>query len=65
MLVIKNNSHRFHLSLLSIYNQQQQLNNNDNATTQQQLDYAICMWYQSTLEHKLLKSTLEHSSYFI
>jgi len=47
MLVINNNSHRFHLSLLSIYNQQQ-LNNDDNATTQQQLDYAICMWYQST-----------------
>jgi len=63
MLVINNNSHRFHLSLLSIYHQQQQLNNDDNATTQQQqLDYAICMWYQSTLEYKLLKSTLEHSS---
>ena len=25
----------------------QQLNINDNATTQQQLDYAICIWYQS------------------
>jgi len=60
MLVINNNSQRFHLSLLSIYNQQQRLNNDDNATTQQQLnnddnattqpqlDYAICMWYQST-----------------
>ena len=49
MLVINNNSHRFHLSLLSIYNQQQQLTtDDDNATTQQQLDYAICMWYQST-----------------
>jgi len=21
---------------------------NDDATTQQQLDYAVCMWYQST-----------------
>jgi len=48
MLVNSNNSHKFHLSLLSIYNQQQQLNNDDNAKTQRQLDYAICMWYQST-----------------
>ena len=38
----------FHLA----FKQQQLFNNdiNDNATTQQQLDYAICMWYQSTLE---------------
>jgi len=57
MLVINNNSHRFHLSLLSIYNQQHQLNNDDNATTQQQLDYAICMWYQSTCGASTPKST--------
>ena len=37
----------FHLA----FKQQQLFNNdiNDNATTQQQLDYAICMWYQTTL----------------
>jgi len=40
--------------------QRRQLNINDNATTQQQLDYAVCMWYQSTLEYKLLKSSLEY-----
>jgi len=33
MLVINNNSHRFHLSLLSIYNQQQQFNNDDDNST--------------------------------
>jgi len=27
--------------------------------TQQQLDYAVCMWYQSTLEQQTPKSQLE------
>jgi len=26
----------------------QQPDDDDNAMTQQQLDYAVCMWYQST-----------------
>ena len=47
----------FHLA----FKQQQLFNNdiNDNATTQQQLDYAVCMWYQSTLEQQTPKSQLE------
>ena len=47
-------------STTTIQQRRRQLDINDNATTQQQLDYAVCMWYQSTLEHKLLKSTLEY-----
>ena len=42
-----NTSHIVQLSLLGILNQLQQLDG-DNAKTQQQLDYAACMWYQST-----------------
>ena len=41
----------FHLAFKSTTTSQQrrqQLNIKDNATTQQQLDYAMCMWYQST-----------------
>jgi len=35
-------------STTTIQQRRRQLNINDNATTQQQFDYAVCMWYQST-----------------
>jgi len=45
MLVINNNSHRFHLSLLSIYNRQQRRQCNDTTTTMQRHNDNLTMQY--------------------